>query len=93
MSKYLSIKSITFLRPIYRDLINGNLILFRVCYSRCGGDKQIFVIDRETALIPFIRKLPEQAVVQWWSINEPEWTQESAGLVPMKDGSLQTGAY
>lgn len=84
--------SLSFLRPLFKSLKQGNLVLIRVIYSRQGGNSQVFVVENEFQLKFHLRKLPEKAAVQWWDLEEPEWNMNPTGYIPT-DGQVITGAY
>lgn len=84
--------SLSFLRPLFRSLRNGNVLLLRVIYSRQGGNSKIFAVENESELKSILRKLPHAAAVQWWDMDEPEWNMNPCAYIPT-NGVVVTGAY
>ena len=84
--------SVSFLRPLFRSLKNGNVIILKVIYSRQGGNSDIFAIETESRLKSVLRKLPPAAAVLWWDMEEPEWNMNPCAYIPT-NGQVITGAY
>jgi hypothetical protein len=88
----LSAFSFEFLRPLFRSLKQGNVVLLRVVYSRQGGNSDLFAIETESRLKTILRKLPKETAVWWWDIEEPEWRMNPHAYVPT-NGKVIKGAY
>jgi len=91
-----SVFKLSFLRPLYKAIRNGSLVLVLVQWSRQAGNRQVYLLDREHAIREFIAKAKQwhQALIRYKIIDEPKWHEiTDIAIVPDKDGELRTGAY
>jgi hypothetical protein len=92
----ISAFSLSFLRPIYKAVRNGSLVLVLVQWSRQAGNRQVYLLDREWVIREFILKAKKwhQALISYQIIDEPKWWGiKDYAIIPDKDGELRTGAY
>ena len=91
-----SVFTLSFLRPIYKAVRNGSLVLVLVQTSRTGGTRWVEMLSEIREIREFILKTKKQhqALVRYKIIDEPKWHEiTEVALVPDKDGELRIGAY
>ena len=88
-----SAKSIAFLRPIWKALRRGKLVVVLRRFSRLAGHRDWFIISEFPQLRELIADSPPQTILQWVDINEPDWETMAKGKVPNNKGVLECGSY